>query len=664
MDFFASQELARRNTRKLVVLLAITLVCLIASIYALVVVVLNVAEFKGNEKLLVGGWLNWPLLGLVSGLVSAVVGGGSALKIAELRAGGSKVASLLGGRRLQPGSRDQAEQRVMNVVEEMALASGIPVPPVYVLDNEPGINAFAAGHSIDDAVIGVNRGTIEQLSRDELQGVIAHEYSHILNGDMRMSLRMIGILHGIQVIALIGWGIIRSLRYSSSGSSKEKGGGIALILAIGGGLLVLGSVGLFFARLIKASVSRQREYLADASAVQFTRNPAGIADALKTIGVASDHSTVRAGQAELISHMWFARMSGSGMAGLLSTHPPLLARIRKVEPGFNGDFAEWQRERSRRRARPQEEPAGKPKPKKPGFGLPGGPGDRIAGGLPLDPSILIAAIGSPTDDDVVFSRMLVGKVPDRLLEAVRDVYQGCCVAFCFLLEPDGQVRQQQLERIAARHGSGARDDTLTLEPLVRAAEVRWRLPLFEIVQGALTAMSREQYLSFRETVLWLIEVDQQITLFEFFLQNHLLTHLDRHFGLRPGDRVKFERLDQVLPETRLLLSMLARFGKDGGASAATAFAAGVGELPAGLQSQLAFEAGPSKLSDLNASVKRLAAAAPAVRKQVLTAAATTIAHDRQVSVAEAELFRALAESLDCPVPPVIAGAQGPNSPPV
>lgn len=660
MDFFASQELARRNTRKLVVLLAITLVCLIASIYALVVVVLNVAEFKGNEKLLVGGWLNWPLLGLVSGLVSAVVGGGSALKIAELRAGGSKVASLLGGRRLQPGSRDQAEQRVMNVVEEMALASGIPVPPVYVLDNEPGINAFAAGHSIDDAVIGVNRGTIEQLSRDELQGVIAHEYSHILNGDMRMSLRMIGILHGIQVIALIGWGIIRSLRYSSSGSSKEKGGGIALILAIGGGLLVLGSVGLFFARLIKASVSRQREYLADASAVQFTRNPAGIADALKTIGIASDHSTVRAGQAELISHMWFARMSGSGMAGLLSTHPPLLARIRKVEPGFNGDFAEWQQERSRRRARPQEEPAGKPQPKKPGFGLPGGPGDRIAGGLPLDPSILIAAIGSPTDDDVVFSRMLVGKVPDRLLEAVRDVYQGCCVAFCFLLEPDGQVRQQQLERIAARHGSGARDDTLALEPLVRAAEVRWRLPLFEIVQGALTAMSREQYLSFRETVLWLIEVDQQITLFEFFLQNHLLTHLDRHFGLRPGDRVKFERLDQVLPETRLLLSMLARFGKDGGASAATAFAAGVGELPAALQSQLAFEAGPSKLSDLNVSVKRLAAAAPAVRKQVLTAAATTISHDRQVSVAEAELFRALAESLDCPVPPVIAGAQDPN----
>ncbi len=655
MDFFASQELARRNSRKLVVLLGITLVCLIASIYVLVVAVIGFASPKGTSVPFDFGWINWPLLGLVGGLVSAVVSGGSLLKIAELRAGGSKVASLLGGRRLQPGSRDPAEQRVMNVVEEMALASGIPVPPVYVLDDEPGINAFAAGHSIDDAVIGVNRGTIDQLSRDELQGVIAHEYSHILNGDMRMSLRMIGILHGIQVIALIGWAIIRSLRYSSSGNSKEKGGGIALILAIGAGLLVLGSVGLFFARLIKASVSRQREYLADASAVQFTRNPAGIGDALKTIGLSSAHSTVKAGQAELISHMWFANMSGSGMAGLLSTHPPLVSRIQKVEPGFNGDFGEWQRERSRRRERPQEEPAKKPLSKKQGFGLPGGFGDNIAGGLPLDPSILIAAIGSPTDDDVVFSQLLVGKVPDQLLEAVRDVYQGCCVAFCFLLEPAGSpVRQKQLDQIAARHGVGTRDDTLALEPLVKSAEIRWRLPLFEIVQGALTAMSREQYLSFRETVLWLIEVDQQITLFEFFLQNHLLTHLDRHFGLRPNERVQFERLEQLLPETRLLLSMIARYSKDEGANAAAAFAAGVAELPAEVRSQFVFETGPSKLAALNAAVKRLALAAPAVRKQVLTAAATTIAHDRQVNVAEAELFRALAESLDCPVPPVIA----------
>ena len=288
------------------------------------------------------------MLGIVSIVVSLIVGGGSLLKISELRAGGSKVANMLGGRRLLPGSNDPAERRVLNVVEEMALASGIPVPPVYVLDEEEGINAFAAGHTIDDAVIGVNRGTINLLSRDELQGVIAHEFSHILNGDMRMSLRVIGILHGVQAIALIGWLIIRSVGMGSRrrSSNSKDGGGVVVILAIGVGLLVLGSLGLFFARLIKASISRQREFLADASSVQFTRNPDAIGGALKMIGVASEHSKVRSPQAETISHMFFANMSGSLMAGLLATHPPLVKRIQRIEPRFDGDFQEWYRTRA------------------------------------------------------------------------------------------------------------------------------------------------------------------------------------------------------------------------------------------------------------------------------------------------------------------------------
>ena len=270
MDFFESQELARKKTKWLVFFMVVAVILIVLVIQVLIGLILGFTITKNDFD--TRYLFDWNTFAAVAGGVSLVVVCGSLYKIFELREGGSSIASLMGGRRIPGTTSRLVERKVMNIVEEMALASGVPVPPVYILDNEESINAFAAGYSIDDAVIGINRGTAEQLSREELQGVVAHEFSHILNGDMRMSLRMVGILHGILLISVIGGLIIRSIGSGGRSSSRSKGkdgGGVIAILAIGATLYVVGAIGLFFGRLIKSQISQQREYLADASAVQF-----------------------------------------------------------------------------------------------------------------------------------------------------------------------------------------------------------------------------------------------------------------------------------------------------------------------------------------------------------------------------------------------------------
>jgi Zn-dependent protease with chaperone function len=262
MDFFEEQALARKRTLRLVLLFAAAVVGVVVAVYFLAMIfytagatdAAGVAYVTGDYdnvgKLALSFWDPGVLLFAV-GSTATVVGLGSLYKIAQLRDGGPAVALSLGGRKVDPDSTKLEERRLLNVVEEMAIASGVPVPEVYVLDREPGINAFAAGNTTSDAVIGVTQGTLQLLRRDELQGVVAHEFSHILNGDSRINLRAIGLLHGIFLLALIG----RFLTRGSMHSRKKGGGGVALI---GLGLLAIGSIGVFFGRMIQSSISRQR----------------------------------------------------------------------------------------------------------------------------------------------------------------------------------------------------------------------------------------------------------------------------------------------------------------------------------------------------------------------------------------------------------------------
>lgn len=355
MDFFEAQARARRRTGLLVFLFVCAIMGLIAVGYFSTVAILR--EFVYNDGQ--GGYGNssseysnynstlsttsqsWWDPGLLSGIAigtCVVVGFASLFKWAQLRSGGRAVAEMVGGRRIKTNTTDEKERRLLNVVEEMALASGVPMPGVYILDNELAINAFAAGHTMDDAVVAVTRGTLDQLSRDELQGVVAHEFSHILNGDMRFNLRLTMVIFGILVIGLIGRTVLLSMRHARVRSSRDsKGGGagiLAAIVVIGLLLMALGYIGYFFGRLIQAAISRQREFLADASAVQFTRDPNGIVGALRRIGGFTEGSRLQSAGSAQIEHFFFAQGFRSSFGGLWATHPPLRERIQAIDPEF------------------------------------------------------------------------------------------------------------------------------------------------------------------------------------------------------------------------------------------------------------------------------------------------------------------------------------------
>ena len=328
MDFFGAQDRARRNTSRLLFLFGAAVIALVALTDLAVAVAFGFLGANATidpERLL-----------MVSGVVCAGIGLACLFKHLQLARGGKVVAEMLGGRLLDPASTEPAERRLLNIVEEMALAAGLPVPPVYVLP-EASINAFAAGHASADAVIGVTEGSMRLLARDELQGVVAHEFSHVLNGDMRLNLRLIAVLHGILFIALSGRLLLQGVGRSSRRSGSRDNSGL-LLLGLGVSFLVIGWVGVFFGRLIKAGVSREREYLADASAVQFTRNPLGLAGALRKIGGLGAHGLIANPRAETASHLFFAQALNTRLLSLFATHPPLDERIRLLDPAWNGEL--------------------------------------------------------------------------------------------------------------------------------------------------------------------------------------------------------------------------------------------------------------------------------------------------------------------------------------
>ena len=363
----------------------------------------------------------------------------------SLSAGGEAVALMLGGRAVNPQTTDLAERRLLNVVEEMALASGIPVPPVYVLDHEPGINAFAAGHQPGDAVVAVSAGCLQYLTREELQGVMGHEFSHILNGDMRLNLRLIGIVYGILVLAIIGYYVMRSSPACLRRATRKRAGAAAAIFVLGLALLILGYLGVFFGKLIKSAISRQREFLADASSVQFTRNPGGIAGALKKIGGLAEGSRIRDGHAEEISHMFFGDAFAGSFFNLFATHPPLDERIRALEPEFRRPFprgpAAGGRGRSRRGSAGR---AGRRRCRLPAIRT--GVAAAAAGHGVGCRATWSQQIGRPQTEHLSHAGQMVGGMPQPLLDAAREPFAAQAVIYALLLSRDDEAtRSRQLQ---------------------------------------------------------------------------------------------------------------------------------------------------------------------------------------------------------------------------
>ncbi len=550
MNFFESQDRVRKNTTLLVVLFALAVIALIVMANVLVMLAfgfISSTQLRDGQALVQN--MDWATFAAVGAGVCAVVLAGSLYKMIALSAGGKVVAESLGGQLLAQNSQDLNQRKLLNVVEEMAIASGTPVPPVYLLVDEPGINAFAAGFSPRDAVIGVTQGAIEHLNREQLQGVIAHEFSHIFNGDMRLNIRLMGVLNGILVLGIIGYFLLRAAPFSGRRRGNDKGG--AGILALALGLMAIGFAGTFFGNLIKASVSRQREYLADASAVQFTRNPNGIAGALKKIGGLAYGSSVRSPGAAAASHAFFAKGISGFTQWLSATHPPLEKRIRRIDPQWDGLFdvsespAESAIERESGMGKAAQHPsAGK---------RVGSVGTMVAGSVAAE---VMAQAGQPQPQAVDYARALLAELPAPIQDAAREPYGARAIVYALLLDKGEAVRTRQSNRLQVYADPDVFALTRALMPPIDALDVRFRLPMIDIAIPALKQLSAAQYRSFKDNLLALIKMDARVDLMEWSLQKILFRHLDSQFFKHAPTKARYADFEQLTTEVGLVLSAL------------------------------------------------------------------------------------------------------------
>jgi Zn-dependent protease with chaperone function len=658
VDFFERQDQARRNTKWLVLYFVAGVAALIAVVYlACAAIFLGVnsrhhRDYVEEQQLQPTDlWDPKLFLGVAVGTL-AVIGLGSAFKTLELARGGSAVATMLGGEPVSPATTDPDERRLLNVVEEMAIAAGVPVPQVYVLRAERGINAFAAGHSTSDAVVTVTEGSLRLLSRDELQGVIGHEFSHVLNGDMRLNLRLMGAIFGILCLAVVG----RILLYTRGSSRRDRN---ALPL-LGLALLVIGGIGVFFGRLIQAAVSRQRESLADASSAQFTRNPAALASALKKIGGLSYGSKLEAPHAQEACHMFFSNGLGESFLHLMDTHPPLVDRIKALDPSFDGVFPPVDLPESRPGIGPA---AAGLSPLFAGLSpLPGAPATRPVAGLGgrgVPPVIaahaVVAHAGTPTTAHLQYAADLRNSIPAKLREEARDPLGACVLIYALLLSDDEAARRKQIDELASATSAAVVQETLRVLPDVQAVASKAKLPLADLALPGLRSLSRSQFEQFRGAVQTLVESDEEIDLFEYVLQKIVLRHLEPHFYQARKPVIQYYALKPLVPDCAVLLSALAQVGQSEPDKVEFAFQQGAQVLSSVAQTPLTqVPESECQLEQVDAALDRLSQAVPQIRKNVLNACAQTVAADGVVQELEAELLRAIADALDCPLPPFLA----------
>ncbi|XHX76654.1 MAG: M48 family metallopeptidase [Stenomitos frigidus ULC029] len=669
MNFFEHQDQARNNTRKLIILFALSLLFITGTVYLAAVVTLS-GSFKGSKsrssryqtiecsqsrsRAIQPGsrivlcppvtqkasfsWWNPSLFFTIGTGTVVLVGLGSLYKIQTLKAGGSVIAQEMGGRLLLSEMAHPEERQLLNVVEEMAIAAGMSVPAVYVMDGEPGINAFAAGFTPNDAVIGVTRGTLEQLSRDELQGVIGHEFSHILNGDMRLNIRLIGVLYGLLLIYITGRVVI-------DWRPRGKEGNAVLLFGIA--LVVIGSFGLLCGRLIKSAISRQREFLADASAVQFTRNPAGIAGALNKIANHHYSSLVHSPSAESNSHLFFgSALRFNLLEDLFATHPPLEQRIRRL------DASKRQYAGQAPRFASASQPVGEESLTM-GFA-----GDRSAvarsASIQTNPAQVIEQVGTVTPEHYAYAKALLGQLPESLLSGIREPQGAIAIVYGLLLDTQNpQVRTKQLEWLKQVEPANVIEKTLVLSADIDALDPRSRLPLVDLTVPVLRQSDTDQHQRLFKCIQGLANADGRWSLSEFLLYA-VLRHRLQPSSMIKNQSTEFTTIGQIWSDCLILLSGLAQVGQTGAEAITYAFRSGVYRLPGAGQETLPDAPPACNLQTLKRSLDRLNLATLKLKQAIVDACAHTVLLDNKVTVQEAELLRAIVILLDCPMPPFLS----------
>jgi len=612
MRFFEHQEKARNYTFRLLVLFGLGVFALIFSIDGILLLGLGFSDSPGGLD-----GANWgkiletyfPALALVAVFIGFVIGSASLYRLSQLSSGGgASVAESLGGRLLQAETRNPVEQKILNIVEEMAIASGMPVPRVYLMD-EDGINAFAAGWSPNDAVIGVTRGCVEALSRDELQGVIAHEFSHILNGDMKLNIRLMGILYGIFFLSILGEILIRSISYGGNSSNEKKNDGKGAILMIGLVLFILGWVGWFFGRLIQAAVSRQREFLADASAVQFTRNPEGIGGALRKIAGWDQASIIRNPHATEASHLFFGN-GISGFSALFATHPPLEERIHRIEGVYF------------------QPPENSPET------------------TSTEPTEDIAFSAAQLSNLAGTMRMPAKNAPPPLPILIpienqcKDPAGALAVLYSMLLPPDNLSRTKARDQLTSKLDPAIAQALFEVEPLVLQTNKLQLFTLLSIALPSLKMLSKEQSIDALKICHTLISADGKIDFFEFCIWRLAKTGLE-----------KFRQVKG--PGAALGIAASTVFGFFAKLSDAPATAYQKAIQAAGIHGLLAnLETRADDFRMLDKVFDFLAQANTEIKYKVLDGCISAILHDGKITQDEGVLLRAFCLSMEIPLPPL------------
>ena len=660
MDFFERQHQAKKKTGYLVFLFGVAVLLISLLNFLIIAAVIPFVDEERNFST-----LQDPMLAMSVMLGTFVVISLAGLyRKSQLSDGGSSIASMMGGRLVNMASTDPDEQKLMNVVEEMAIASSVPMPEVFVMSEEKAINAFAAGYTVDDAVIGVTDGCMRRLSRDELQGVIAHEFSHILNQDMRLNLRLVAVVFGLFVLSQLGRLMMR-IGFNSSGNrssrSRDEGSGMAVIGIAGLGIMVTGGLGILMGNLIKSAVSRQREYLADSSAVQYTRNPGGLAGALKKIGAMATGSRLLTPHAEEASHMFFGNGMRESWFSFAATHPPLLNRILLLEPSFDGDFSGVKFEERRSSA---AKPDSKARRTQAGIPIPG-VGDALGQALPPVIMGLAAAgqvqvgsaaavadsIGNPTQQHIDFAAALLASLPEAVRTAAHDTHDACALVFALLLDPkDGPVQKKQLGQVDKLFGEQMAKATLKLSADVASLDPRAKLPVADLAVGSLRRMAKDQFERFNKLLESLAAADEKIDLFEFSLSKLVIRHLEPHFVKQQKKPARYYSLKKLSHECSVLISSLACTAGSNDETIQTAYAAGASHLDATRLTQLPdVDCG---LQELDQALVTLDGVSINLKRKLIEAAAATVSADGYLQIQEAELLRAISDSLGCPMPPL------------
>jgi len=689
MTFFEGQALARRNTKLLVVMYLLAVIAVIVAVDMILATawIYGFADVYSPRGVrpgffsmlkLVPGWVFSGGALVTAGIIFCVSG----YEVLQLADGGDKVAEMVGARRVSPETRDPLEKRLLNVVEEMSIASGVRLPKVYVMDGERGINAFAAGYDISNSVVAVTRGTLETLNRDELQAVIGHEFSHILNGDMRLNIRMMGVLAGIVFIGAIGEFLMRN-----TSNSRSRDGGVWGLFVAGLGLMLIGYIGLFFARLIKAAVSRQREFLADASSVQFTRNPDGIAGALYQINASVNGTLIENRRAEDMSHMFFGQSVKVWFGGLLDTHPPIPERISRAHPRF--DKASYRQTRAKAAAETAGADIGT------GFGASAGAAGMAAagmaagfasgasgagaaggaGGAGAAPATLppagrrltsdigqewgrsakdsVKAVGTLDSDSLDYAKQLLAGLPPMLRERVHSAEGACAVIIAMMLAPKDAVMEEQLAAAKAAGGGKLAEAARGLAQAARRLGPAFHLALIDLALPAAKGAAAEDKRAFLAALAAVIHADRRVSLHEFVVLTLVRSQLEPTG--KPGAAGN-RRIADLKAEALTVLSIIAHAGTRSDAAGErqknleAALRAGVAEMGLGDA-----PAAPTELSveAAGAALQALRQLGPMQKAVLVKGFFATVSHDGAIRVVEAELMRLVSAVLDCPLPPLL-----------